>query len=248
MTEFPISNNGYDTVLVIVKKLSKRAILIPVNKTIKASEVANIFQERLFSKHGVPITIVSHRDPKFISNYWSCLAELTNIRLNLSTTDHPQTYGQSKNLIRTLSNMKPSIIQRAPKDWDIALPELEFVYNSAKHKSTELSPFEVDIWRIPMNPMTRSLTNCKVKCHSAADLVERREVFHKIARDNLAADRAQQKYYADKNSRHVSCNKGGLVLLSKNHWTVLIGQVYLRNGVKIFGALISTRGNGASSI
>lgn len=57
---------------------------------ITAPDVARLFEQHLISKHGVPVTIVSDRDPKFTSNYWQCLTQLTNIRLNISSADHPQ--------------------------------------------------------------------------------------------------------------------------------------------------------------
>ena len=213
LSELPISENGFDVVLVIVDKLSKRAIFEAVKKPFGAREVAQVFQDRLFAKHGVPITIVSDRDPKFISNYWTGLTELLNIRLNKSTSDHPQTDGQSENLIRTLCNILRSSIQKVPTNWDQALSVFEFEYNSSKHGSTGLSPFEVDIGRIPHNPFTRSLSECKVKCQSSFDAVERRKAYSRIARDNLALARAKQKFYADQHRREVSFAAGDWVML-----------------------------------
>ena len=132
---------------------------------------------------------MSDRDPKFNSKYWRCLAELTNTKLNMSSRDHPQTDGQSENMIRTLSNMIRSFIQRRPEDWDVALSTLEYEYNCAKHKTTGLAPFEVDIGRIPHTPFTRSLANCTVQCQTAVDYAERREAYRRIARDNIARAR-----------------------------------------------------------
>lgn len=59
LSELPISENGFDVVLVIVDKLSKLAIFEAVKKTFGAREVAQVFQDRLFAKRGVPITIIS---------------------------------------------------------------------------------------------------------------------------------------------------------------------------------------------
>ena len=110
VTEFPTWTSAYDTVLIIVEKLSKQAIFVPCHKDITAPKVAQLFQDHLFSKHGVPIQIISDRDPRFISHYWGCLTELLNVLCSRSTADHPQTDGQSENLIRTLSNMLRSSI------------------------------------------------------------------------------------------------------------------------------------------
>jgi len=175
--------------------------------------VAQLFEDHLFSKHGVPIRLVSDRDPRFISNYWSGLTEILNIRLNMSTADHPQTDGQSENMIRTLSSMLRSSIQKAPKDWDRALSRFEFEYNASKNASTGLSPFEIDIGTVPHNPITRSLAECNTKCQRAFDAMERRNSFAQLARDNLADARARQKFYADQHRRDVAFKVGDLVML-----------------------------------
>lgn len=213
LTKFPKSKRGNDMVLVIVDRLSKRAIFNATKETIDAPEVAVIFQDSLFSKHGVPVAIVSDRDPKFKSKFWRGIAELTNVRLKMSTADHPQTDGQSENMIRTLSNMIRSFIQKFPLDWDTALSQLEFEYNCAKHKSTGLAPFEVELGYVPPNPLARSLAQCNVQCQAAVNFVERREAYKRVARDNIARSRANQKHYADKHRRVVTFNVGDLVML-----------------------------------
>lgn len=172
VTEFPTSSNSFDTVLVVVDKLSKRAIFIPTKKTVTAPEVFQLFQDHVFAKHGVPIKIVSDRDPKFISHYWKCLTELLDIKSNTSTADHPQTDGQSKIMIRILSNMLRNSIQKIPHEWDSALSEMEFEYNCSKNGSTGLSPFEVDIGSIPHKPATRSFSSCRIQCQSSAEKAE----------------------------------------------------------------------------
>lgn len=108
----------------------------------------------------------------------------------MSTRDHPQTDGQSENMIRTLSNMIRGFIQKAPQDWDTVLSCLEYEYNCAKHKTTELAPFEVDVGRVPETPFTRSLRPVGAQCEAAIQYVERRKAFTTIARDNIARERA----------------------------------------------------------
>lgn len=69
VTKFPRNRNGNDTVLIIVDRLLKRGIFIPTSENIDAPQVVMLFQDHLFSKHGVPIVIGSDRDPKFKSHY-----------------------------------------------------------------------------------------------------------------------------------------------------------------------------------
>lgn len=91
VTKFPKSIRGHDAVFVVVDRLSKRSVLVPMNENVDALRVAILFQNHVFSKNGTPNKLVSDRDPKFKSLYCKCLAELTNIRLNMSTEDNPQT-------------------------------------------------------------------------------------------------------------------------------------------------------------
>ena len=213
VTELPTSSSGFDAVFVIVDKLSKRALFIPTNKTVDTAEAAQLLQSHVFSKHGVPTRIISDRDPRFKSNFWKGMSELLSVKLNISSTDHPQTDGQSEITIRTLSNMLRKSIQTAPESWHELLPVLEFEYNCAKHSSTGLSPFEVDIGRIPSSPVSRQLASCNVQSQPAFDLLERIANYRSVARDNIARLQAKQKYYADRKRTDVKYQVDDLVLL-----------------------------------
>ena len=213
LTELPTTNKGNDAILVVVDKFSKTGIFIPTRKTATAPEVFHLFDSHVFSKHGFPMKIISDRDPKFSSTFWRGIMEIINTRLNLSSADHPETDGQAENLIRTLSGMLRNCIQRAPKDWEQILPTLEFEYNTSKHISTGLTPFEVNTGRRPKSPEMRSLDHCNIKCQSSADEAARREAFRTIARDNMARSREAQRYYADKGRRPQTFKVGSLVML-----------------------------------
>ncbi len=170
--------------LVVVDKLSKRAVFIPTTKDVDAPRVEKLFMDYVFSKYGVPISIISDRDPKFTAKYWGCMMELLNVRLNMASKDHPQTDGQSENMIHTLSNMLRGVIQREPEKWQNSLSTLEFEYNRSIHASTGVAPFEVEIGRIPLCPITRKFEDCRVKRAPANDTVSRRDACRIIAQDN----------------------------------------------------------------
>jgi len=180
LTELPTCSAGFDSVLVVVEKLSKRAVFIPTRKTVTASDALQLLQDNVFTKFGLPLKIISDRDPKFISNFWQTLMELLDVKLNISTTDHPQTDGQSEIMIRSLSNMIRKTIQEDAKTWHEILSILEFEYNSSKNASTGLTPFDVDLGRTPHTALTRKLEDCGVQCQSAADVVERMKAFRRL--------------------------------------------------------------------
>ena len=213
LTELARCSAGFDSVFVIVEKLSKRAIFIPTTKGVTAAGAAQLLQDAVFSKQGIPVKMISDRDPKFKSNFWKSLAQLLNIKLNVSTSDHPQTDGQCEVMIKILSNMIRKAIQEEKENWQTVLSTMEFEYNSSKNASTGLTPFEVDLGRIPHNPVTRKLEACGVKCQIAADLVEKRNAFRALARDNLAEAQARQRHYANIKRKDVKFEEGDLVLL-----------------------------------
>lgn len=136
-----------------------------------------------------------------------------NVKLNISTSDHPETDGQSEVMVKTLSNMIRRAIQEDPHIWHQILSTLEFEYNSSKNASTGLVPFEVDIGRIPHTPSTRKLADCGVRCQMANDLIDRMNAYRLLARDNLAESQSRQKFYADQTRRTVVFKEGDLVLL-----------------------------------
>ncbi|KAK1612962.1 hypothetical protein QYE76_036635 [Lolium multiflorum] len=103
--------------------------------------------------HGVPKTIVSDRDVKFMSYFWKTLWRKLGTKLLFSTTCHPQTDGQTDVVNRTLSQLLRSMIKKNLKEWEECLPHVEFAYNRAVHSTTELCPFEVVYGFKPITPL-----------------------------------------------------------------------------------------------
>ena len=98
----PRSRDGYDSIGVIVDRLTKSAHFLPV----KASYyVAKLYIKHIMCLHGVPISIVSDRSSVSTSRFWQKLQEAMGTRLNFSTAFHSQTDGQSERSIQTLENI-----------------------------------------------------------------------------------------------------------------------------------------------
>ena len=119
------------------------AHFIPCHKNDDASHVADLFFREVVRLHGMPRTIVSDRDVKFMSYFWKTLWAKLGTKLLFSTTCHPQTDGQTEVVNHTLSALLRTMIKKNLKEWEDFLPHVEFAYNRAVHSTTSMCPFEV---------------------------------------------------------------------------------------------------------
>nr|GEZ73632.1 Ty3/gypsy retrotransposon protein [Tanacetum cinerariifolium]GFA55587.1 Ty3/gypsy retrotransposon protein [Tanacetum cinerariifolium] len=95
ITGMPLSK-GFSVVIVVVSRFSKYSHFAALPTSFSAYKVAEVFVEAIIKHHGIPETIVSDRDPIFVSKYWTQLFKLSGTQLNHSTTYHPQTDGQTE--------------------------------------------------------------------------------------------------------------------------------------------------------
>ncbi|KAK1595408.1 hypothetical protein QYE76_018523 [Lolium multiflorum] len=100
-------------------------------------------REEIVRLHGVPRSIVSDRDVKFMSYLWKTLMAKFNVKLLFSSSSHPQTDGQTEVVNRSLSTLLRVLVKKNLKAWEDCIPHAEFAYNRAKHSTTTRSPFMV---------------------------------------------------------------------------------------------------------
>jgi transposase InsO family protein len=137
----PRTKRGRDSVFVVIDCFSKMAYFIPYHKTDNALHVADLFFNEVVRLHGVPNTIVSHRDAKFLSHFWRTLWYKLGTKLLFSTTCHPQTDGQMEVVNHTLSTILRAVLKDNFRLWEECLPHIEFGYNRSIHSTTKLNPF-----------------------------------------------------------------------------------------------------------
>jgi hypothetical protein len=123
---FPRTTMGRDRICVVVDRFSKMAHFIPCHKSDNASHVADLFFADIVRLHGIPTTIVSDCDAKFLSHFWRTLWLKLGTNLLFSTTCHPQIDGQTEVVNHILSTMLRAILKSNLKLWEGCLPHIEF--------------------------------------------------------------------------------------------------------------------------
>ena len=143
---------GYDAIWVFIDKFSKMAHFVPITKEGFTTEsLAETFLTHVYRLHGLPRTIISDRDPRINNEFWRTLFDRLGTKLNVSSSHHPQTDGQSEVMIRTLTDMLRAFVNSNQDDWLQFLPCVEFAYNDSVHPGTGYTPFELNYLKHPRN-------------------------------------------------------------------------------------------------
>jgi len=135
------SSSGFDTILVIVDRLSKQAIFIPTHDTITSVELACLFVTHVFSKHGVPSHVMSDRGSEFVSHFFHSLGTALDIRLHFTSGYHPEANGQAEWTNQTLEQYLRLYCNYQQDNWSELLPLAKFAYNNAPSVTTGVSLF-----------------------------------------------------------------------------------------------------------
>ena len=153
MSGLPSTKVGNDYVFVVVDRFSKMAILTACKKSITAEATAKLFFERVWVHFGLPQTIISDRDSRFLSTFWSSLWSFMDTKLTKSTSFHPQTDGQTEVVNRMIVHILRMYNSKHPRTWDESLPYIQHSYNRALHSSIGHSPFPVCLGFQPLAPI-----------------------------------------------------------------------------------------------
>ncbi|GJR73382.1 putative reverse transcriptase domain-containing protein [Tanacetum coccineum] len=115
VTKLPKTTNGYDTIWVIVDRLTKSAHFLPMRENDPMEKLMKLYMKEVVTRHGVPVSIISDRNGRFTSLFWQALHKALGTRLDISTAYHPKTDGQSERIIQTLEDMlRACVIKAAP--------------------------------------------------------------------------------------------------------------------------------------
>ena len=142
ITDLP-ENQGYDSLFVVVDRLSKATIVTPCTKNITAEETATLFMNNVWRRTGLPHQVISDRGPQFASKVMQEVWNKLNVKSTMSTAFHPQTDGETERVNQELEQYLRVFGNFQQDNWVDLIPFMEFAHNARQHSATGKSPFEV---------------------------------------------------------------------------------------------------------
>jgi transposase InsO family protein len=118
---FPRTQWGYDSIWVIVDRLTKVAHFIPIKTTYSRPQLAELYMSRIVCLHGVLKKTVSDRGTQFTSKFWERLHETLDTQLRFNSAYHPQTNGQTERVNPILEDMLKACALQNGRSWDKSL-------------------------------------------------------------------------------------------------------------------------------
>ena len=224
MFKLPRTKDGYESILVVVDKLSKRTHFIPLTKNHKAEDIAEIFYKEIYKHHGLPRVIISDRDTRFTSTFWTELMKLLKVKLNLSSAFHPQTDGQSERMFRTVQEMLRCFISFSQKDWKRYLPGLEFAFNNHVNDATSYSPFFLEYGHDPLSVADVLLSDESANEESTQTFLQDIQEASEKAKQAILQANLRNADNFNENRPEIIFDSGDLVMLSTKNLPIKQGR------------------------
>jgi hypothetical protein len=139
----PRTQSGYDSIWVIMDRLTKVAHFIPVETTYSRLQLTELYMSRIVCLHGVPKKIVSDRGTQFTLKFWEMMHKTLDTQLRFSSTYHPQTDCQTERVNQILEDMLRACALQYRRRWDKSLSYDEFSYNNSYQESLKMATFEM---------------------------------------------------------------------------------------------------------
>ena len=204
-------SQGYDTVVVVIVRLSKVGHFLALHHPFIAKQVAQLFLDNIFKLHGLPKFIITDRDRIFTSAFWQELFKLAGTELRYSSAYHPQSDGQSERLNQCVENYLRCMSGEFPHNWHKWLPLAEWWYNSSYHSSLQMTPFEALYGYkpipLPLGPHHDTIIP------AASQLLQERLRISSSIKDHLAKAQQRMKHFADQKRTERTFEVGDWVFL-----------------------------------
>ncbi|MCH86988.1 Ty3/gypsy retrotransposon protein, partial [Trifolium medium] len=225
----------FEAILVVVDRLSKYSHFIPLKHPYRARSVAEIFCKEIVKLHGVPGSIVSDRDPIFMSSFWKEMFRMQGTKLKMSTAYHPETDGQTEVVNRCVETYLRCFIADQPKHWVSWLHWAEFWFNTTFHTSTEKTPFEI-VYGRSAPTLTRWVQGETRVASVQKDLMDRDEALKQLKNQLLKAQE-RMRMQADRKrvERSFTCGEWVFVKLRAHRQQSVATRINAKLAAKYYG-------------
>ena len=132
ITKLPLAQ-GYDSILVVVNRLTKIVHFIPTTEKTSAEGLARLFRDNMWKLHSLPESIISDWGPQFAAGLMKELNQMLEIKSKLSVAFHSQTDRQTERVNQELEQYLRMFIDHRQEQWPEWLEMAEFVYNNKMH-------------------------------------------------------------------------------------------------------------------
>jgi hypothetical protein len=210
-------SSGYDSILVVVDRLTKQAHFLPTTESSSTEDTANLYAREIFRLHGFPLNLVSDRGAQFKSVFWKALFNAVGATISLSSAYHPETDGQTERVNQTLEQYLRCFINYDQDDWVTFLPFAEFAYNNATHDSTGKSPFFATYGYHPRSDLSATPIVNDMEVPSAITHLDRIKTTLTYLREHLQRAQDRFRLHADRSRiNHPFIVGDNVWLLTKN--------------------------------
>ncbi|XP_051129716.1 uncharacterized protein LOC127250458 [Andrographis paniculata] len=211
VTGLPRAKSGTYAIWVIIDRLTKSAVFIPVRMTWSMQKLAKLYVHNVVKRHGIPEVIISDRDPCFQSRFWQKLKEAFGTQLHMSTAFHLMNDGQSARTIRILEDMLRAYAIKFQGSWEDHLDLVEFSYNNSYQTSIVMAPFEALYGRRCRTPL--SWDDMSDRLILGPEMIEESKNKIRVIREKMKIAQDRQKSYTDKARREGQFQSGDFVLV-----------------------------------
>jgi hypothetical protein len=205
------TQSGYDSIWVIVDRLTKVTHFIPIKTTYSGLQLAELYMSKILCLHVVPKKFLSDRETQFTSRFWERLNEASDTQLHFSSAYHPQIHDQIERVNQILEDMLRACALQYGRSCDKSLSYAEFSYNNSYQESMKMAPFEMLYERrCPTLLFWNEMGERRV---FEPDILEEAEKQVRMVRENLRVAQSRQKSYADHRWRELSFEVGDFIYL-----------------------------------
>nr|GFB78565.1 putative reverse transcriptase domain, ribonuclease H-like domain, aspartic peptidase domain protein [Tanacetum cinerariifolium]GFB93808.1 putative reverse transcriptase domain, ribonuclease H-like domain, aspartic peptidase domain protein [Tanacetum cinerariifolium] len=187
-----------------------------MRETDPLEKLAKLYLKEVVARHGIPVSIICGRDPRFASRFWRTLQKALGTSLDMSTEYPPETDRQSERTIQTLEDMLRTCVIDFGKGWVNHLPLVEFSYNNSYHVSIKAAPFEALYGRKCRSPFCWNevgefhLTGPEIVKETTEKIIQ--------IKQRMQAARDRQKSYVDLKRKPMEFEVGDKVMLKVSPW------------------------------